>query len=343
MRHVHLVVLDEGDAALEAELSGERVHALEHLLPRLVRRVRLAGEDELDRTPRIDQQALQPVEVSEDQGRALVGREPPGEPDCQGPFIEQGAGADQVQRLLPLLRPAPPGVFADRPQQRHLHLHVRRPQGGVIHGQHAVPESRLVHAVYPAVAELRVERLGRTLRHPGGQVHAVRHVADRDTRRVATGPKVTPHASRFDTVAPRDAVHMLREPDREDGHVEMPVVARRVMPQPQHGLAAHAHLLPDRTGARLDLFAGERVVAGSEGRVGREHAGRPDLPHRLVERHPLRDQLAHPLQQHERRVPFVGVPGRGPLAQRAQHADATNAQDPLLPQPEIQRATVQPV
>src|SRR6266480_3901800 len=98
---VHLVVFQEGDPALEPGFARERVYALEHLLAGLVGRVRLPGEDKLDRSPRVGQEALQPVEIAEDQRRPLVGREPPGESDRQGALLEQRSGTHQVQRFLP--------------------------------------------------------------------------------------------------------------------------------------------------------------------------------------------------------------------------------------------------
>src|SRR5207302_9336516 len=149
MREVHLVVFQEGDPALEPGFARERVDALEHLLAGLVGRVRFPGEDKLDRAPRVGQQALQPVEIAEDQRRPLVGREPPGEPDRQGALLEQRSGAHQVQRFLPLIRPTTPGIVPDGPQQRPLELAVRLPQGGVLETEGRVPESRLVHPVRP--------------------------------------------------------------------------------------------------------------------------------------------------------------------------------------------------
>jgi len=207
---VHLVVFQEGDPALEPGFARERVYALEHLLAGLVGRVRLPGEDKLDRSPRVGQEALQPVEIAEDQRRPLVGREPPGESDRQSALLEQRSGAHQVQRFLPLIRPTPPGIVADRPQQRPLQLAVRLPHGGVLETEDRVPESRLVHPVGPIGAEVGVEQVGHAMGHPRGEVHAVGHVPDGDARGVPAGPQAGPHASRFLAMAARDAVHLLR-------------------------------------------------------------------------------------------------------------------------------------
>ena len=94
---VHVVVFEEGDAALELGVPGELVDALQHFLAGVVGRMRLAREDDLHRPPRVDQQPAQPLEVAEDQIGALVGREPPGEPD------------GERRRDRAACRPRPPG------------------------------------------------------------------------------------------------------------------------------------------------------------------------------------------------------------------------------------------
>ena len=102
-----------------------------------------------------------------------------------------------------------------------------------------------------------------------------------------------------------------------------------------------AHLLPDRPGARLERFDGEGVVPRGHRRVGGEHAVGAHLAHRLVERRAGHHQLAQPLDHHERGVALVGVPDGGIDAERAQHPHAADAEDPLLPHPEVGAAGVQ--
>ena len=110
---VHVVVLEERHPALELGVAGELVDALEHFLARVVGRVGLAGEDDLHRAPRIDQQPAQPLEVAEDQVGALVGGEPAGEADGERRRIEQRARADDLGGLLQLGGEAAAGILAD--------------------------------------------------------------------------------------------------------------------------------------------------------------------------------------------------------------------------------------
>src|SRR5204862_184968 len=82
---------------------------------------------DLHRAPGVDEQALQPVRIAEDQVGPLVGRKPAAEADGQGVMIEQRPRAYEVQGLFPLVRPTPPRLFPDAPHQMGLELVVHRP------------------------------------------------------------------------------------------------------------------------------------------------------------------------------------------------------------------------
>ena len=80
----------------------------------------------------------------------------------------------------------------------------------------------------------------------------------------------------------------------------------------------------------LDHLERERVVAGWHRRVRREHRRPAHFFQRHVERAPLVDELADALEDDEARVAFVQVVDRRVEAQRAQDADAADAEDDLL-------------
>ena len=71
LRGAHVVVLDEDDGKLRAELLRDAVDVLEHVLAGLVVRMRLAREDELHLAARYLDEAL---DVREDEVGSLVGR-----------------------------------------------------------------------------------------------------------------------------------------------------------------------------------------------------------------------------------------------------------------------------
>ena len=98
VRDVQVVVVDEGDAAAELRIDGVAVDLLEVVLARLVGGVRLSGEDDLHGPARGGQDRGEAIGVVEDQLRALVAGEAPGEADRQRVRIEQRAGGDDSRR-----------------------------------------------------------------------------------------------------------------------------------------------------------------------------------------------------------------------------------------------------
>ena len=82
-------------------------------------------------------------------------------------------------------------------------------------------------------------------------------------------------------------------------------------------------------------------MAGGDGRVRREDRCVTHRGERIVEAHAFGDELVNPLQDHERRVPFVQMPDRRRNAERAQRANAADAQDDFLLQPGLAIAAVQ--
>ena len=68
---MQIVVFDERDATTEARVERAPIDALQRVLATLVGRVRLAGEDDLDRPLRIVEQAGQTIRIREDQAGRL--------------------------------------------------------------------------------------------------------------------------------------------------------------------------------------------------------------------------------------------------------------------------------
>ena len=125
---MHVVVFQERDPALERGVAGELVDALQHFLPRVVGRMRLAGEHDLHRPPGAGEQPAEPVEIAEDEVRALVGGEPAREADGERAGIEEGARADDLCRLAVLAGEPMARVLADMVEQHRLEPHVSVPE-----------------------------------------------------------------------------------------------------------------------------------------------------------------------------------------------------------------------
>ena len=115
-------------------------------LARLVGRMGLAGEDDLDRPLRIVEHLVQPLEVGQDQVGPLVRGEAAGEADRQHVGIEQVAG--HFDRLVALAAAAalPAHAAADELQQQVLQAVVRLPQLAGIDLVDLLPHVGLAHA-----------------------------------------------------------------------------------------------------------------------------------------------------------------------------------------------------
>ena len=76
----------------------------------------LAGEDDLDRSVGVPQQAREAVHVGEQAG-ALVRREPPGEPDRQDAGVEDRVDLGQHRRCLAVSRELAPQPAMDEDRE----------------------------------------------------------------------------------------------------------------------------------------------------------------------------------------------------------------------------------
>ena len=138
---VDVVVLDEHHLAGEARVARQPRDLLQHLLARAVVRMRLAGEDELDRHLRVVDERGDRFEVLQDQVGALVGGEAPREADRQRVEAQRAAQLrDELRRLaaaLGLLRGPPPRDV----DQLRLERLVRLPQLAVVDRRRSVPRT----------------------------------------------------------------------------------------------------------------------------------------------------------------------------------------------------------
>src|SRR6266576_6671903 len=215
-REGHLVVLEEDDTTRRRGLSREVHDELDQVLPVLVRRVRLAGHEHLNRPLRVGEELREALWPAEEEARALVRREAACEPDREDVRVElaHAAGRD------------------DEPEQPLLRAAVRGPE--VLRRQVA------------GALELRVRVAEQNLQlpgDPGALMDTVRDRGDRDLVDALLGPESLPHLARHGAVELRDRVRVLRRAKCERREPES-VLARP-------GLAERDELLPPET-ATLD-------------------------------------------------------------------------------------------
>ncbi len=135
----HVVVGQEDDAVAHVLHVGELDDLLDELLAALVGGVGLAGDHDLDRLVRVEQQRAQPLGVAQHQREPLVGRHPAGEADGQHVGREGLVGPGQLgvggAALPPRLTKALAGVV----DQVDAELAADGPQVGVGELLHALP------------------------------------------------------------------------------------------------------------------------------------------------------------------------------------------------------------
>ena len=110
---VDVVVLEEQHLAGEARVAHQLRDLLQHPLAGMIVRMRLAGEDELHRHPRVVDERRHGVDVLQHQRRALVGREPAREADGERVEAERALQLrDELRRLAARARRAAPPAAA---------------------------------------------------------------------------------------------------------------------------------------------------------------------------------------------------------------------------------------
>ncbi|MFO0700997.1 MAG: hypothetical protein U0236_17375 [Nitrospira sp.] len=85
--HMHFVIFKECDATTELVIVAERQHFMDEVPAWLIGWMGLAGKNQLDWSPSVLKQCLEPLEVSEEQGRSLVGCKPASKPDRKGLWV----------------------------------------------------------------------------------------------------------------------------------------------------------------------------------------------------------------------------------------------------------------
>ena len=192
-----------------------------------------------------------------------------------------------------------------------------------------------------SVAEIPAEQTRELAGNPGRDVHAVGDGGHRPAGLGHVGPHRREHRARHLAVQLADRVGRAGRSDGERGHVELRAAAVVVGAERQEAIAMRPERPPAAGEMLLDEVKRKRVVAGRHRRVRREDRGLPDLLERVVERRPLLDQVADPLQHDEAGVAFVQMKDPRRHAERLQRPDAADAEDDLLLDARLAIAAVQ--
>ena len=305
------------------------------MLAGLIRGVRLAGKQQHHGPLGIVDQPCEARAVAQQQGRALVGGEAPREPQGEhaGTLrIEEARHVAQLRGTQALALVLALQPLAHARQHARLDFLRRRPVALVRHTLQRAPEFRIAQALAPFPSQLAVEEVHPRLVQEGGHVHAVGHEADRVVLGANLRPLVRAQARRDRAMDAAHAVDVARAIQCQARHVEK-ARGRRGTRQLQDALDRHPQLAHEIPEVRDHQLEAEGVVAGRHRGMRGEHAVRRHRFERGVERQALRQVFAQQLQDQERRVPFVQVPHPGLHAERAQRAQAADAEDHFLAHP----------
>ncbi len=333
----------------EGRVVGEPHHFLHVPLAAVVGRVRLAGDDDLHRPVRVQQDRPQPRRVAQHQGQPLVGRHPPGEPDGQDVRIQDRLGPAQLGHggaaLQLRLAHRLPG-HRDQPLPQRV-PQLPQPLGGHLVGGRPFRGRRQVLPVGHVAGH--VVHLPR---RPGRQVHAVGDRADRHLVRLEARVQRREHVPGHLAVQLGHPVRPLRQPQAHVRHVEpAPVVLgaerddlvdHQAGQQPGHPVAVRVQVVPDQVDR-------EPVDPGRHRGVRGEHRAGPHRGQRLrAGQAVIGDQRVDPLQAEEAGVTLVHVedlghrvPGRLRVGQHRAHP--ADAEQDLLLDPVVLVAAVEPV
>ncbi len=132
--------------------------------------------------------------------------------------------------------------------------------------------------------------------------------------------------------------------EREDRHAERLVAIRRVDAAEAHeSLAIDPERFAQRPEVLVDERGSEAVVAGRHRRVGREDDLRRHTPQRFPRVDAFDDHaLADELERGERAVALVEMEHARRDAERRERADAADAEQQFLPDPDAVVAAVEP-
>ena len=355
-RDMDIVILDEDQFALHLAILAEVNDLLDELLALVVARMRLAGEDELQRTLLVMRQLHDVLELLEDERRALVGGEAAGEPDGQRVGIEQMIEGDEValaeafaldeQAAAAELDQFPAQPVTERPEflvSDKIRIGHLRPELGCIDRRFPaagrglpafeIPEAGLFARgrTAPTSVELATPEATHRALHPAEQMNAVGDVADGHLVLGQIGPETIPHVPAHLAVEFTHAVGGPAGLEREHRHAERLVGLLRIHSAQSHQVIEGnlQQILHPAQGVIHQLRA-EPVVSGLDRRVGGEETFALRGGKRVGEGFPEAELFADEFQREEGGVSLVHVKGGGLDAQRAEQAHAADAEHDLL-------------
>ena len=218
------------------------------------------------------------------------------------------------------------------------------PEFAIVHVFNPFPDFRLAAVLVPTGAEVTVIEAKHLRRQPGGNMHAVGDVPDRNFVFGTTGIEAGPHGAGNFPVQGGHGIGPPREFQPQHRHAELLVVIAGILPSERHeavvgkteNIAQRPQMLLHQAGSKAVMAGGHRSVGGKTNFA--RHAG-----HRLVKAQALLLHTAADGFEHRKAaVPFVQMQDAGSDAHGFQGAKSSHAEQQFLADTDAAVAAVQP-
>ncbi len=317
--------------------SRQRDPVLDHPLAFVVRRVRLAGQDQLHRAQRIREQAAQPLGIVEQQVGALVGGEAAGKAEGQNVRVEHLLGGGNGDRPMAAHRELPAQPAARVGNQSLAAAATHRPQLVIGQRRDLIVEGGCGAAPALLAAGRRPQPVG-IARVPARDVDAIGDMADRHLALWPAAKQRLEDVPADPAVLAADADAQPGATHRQIGHVErlsrvvrIGTAERQNLRQRDANLAQKAVEIA-RVG--VDQRRREAIEPGFHRGMRREDVAGARRPPRLPERPPgAALKATSPLHHRKGRVALVQVADTGLRCHSFDDPPAGDAEHDLLQQP----------
>jgi hypothetical protein len=234
------------------------------------------------------------------------------------------------------------GAAAHKFDHARFQIEMRLPKLAVVDVLNAVPDFGFAASQMPSRAEMAIVEAKHLRRQPGGNMHAVGNVSDRNRVFQFAGRKSGPHGARDFAMQRGNRIGAARELQAEHGHAETFVAVGILASQRHEGFLGKTESLAQRPEVLFDQIGVEAIVAGGHGSVGGENHFPGNARHGLIEADALFfHALANRFEHRKSAVSFVQVKNAGRDAQRFQSAQAADAQKQFLMHAHAAVASVQ--
>src|SRR5688572_2170086 len=140
VRGMDVVVLHKCDVSGKPIVCSDRIDIVNKPFAMVVGRMRLAGKNDLNRLPEVQEDFPDPLEIMEDQAGSFVPGESSSKADSERVRIEQGSHRNNLSWIYPVDRPSIAGALPHKCQQFALESKVYAPEFLVRDIDDAAPE-----------------------------------------------------------------------------------------------------------------------------------------------------------------------------------------------------------